>query len=144
VAAAVWADSNFTKRTLIWRGSHHVAEVKAEAGMLYVATGSSKGGFRRQGWNYGVRGVTARHRRLADNFGWFRIERIRNTSEGITVVAIPVWCVVVLSLVVPACALCRHVLKNRLRAYRVANGLCQRCGYDLRGNPGRCPECGFG
>jgi hypothetical protein len=34
----------------------------------------------------------------------------------------------------------RHV--RTLRLERVFAGQCLRCGYDLRINPGRCPECG--
>jgi hypothetical protein len=34
----------------------------------------------------------------------------------------------------------RHL--GRLRVERVFAATCARCGYDLRVNPGRCPECG--
>jgi rubrerythrin len=33
--------------------------------------------------------------------------------------------------------------RGRTRAkLRSRRGLCPVCGYDLRGSPGRCPECG--
>src|SRR5262245_14877081 len=58
------------------------------------------------------------------------VERSRSGSE----VFIPLW--------MPALAfgsflgLCIH------RPSRRRLGLCHRCGYDLRGSPGACPECG--
>jgi hypothetical protein len=38
-------------------------------------------------------------------------------------------------------AIAAHLHRQEVRARR-ANGLCIQCGYDLRGTPERCPECG--
>jgi len=32
--------------------------------------------------------------------------------------------------------------RRKLVRQRASLGLCRRCGYDLRGSPSRCPECG--
>jgi hypothetical protein len=32
--------------------------------------------------------------------------------------------------------------RDRIEESRRSQGLCTRCGYDLRGSPTRCPECG--
>ena len=59
--------------------------------------------------------------------------------------AIPLW-----ALLIAVIALCglpalfstaRHDRRDQ-RLYRIANGLCVKCGYDLRGNPDVCPGCG--
>ena len=36
----------------------------------------------------------------------------------------------------------RRVYLNARTDRRLAAGLCPCCGYDVRGNSGRCPECG--
>lgn len=63
--------------------------------------------------------------------------RWETTHEGMfdRAVAMPLWLV---SVLLGACPIIW--LYRRLRGHR--EGHCQRCGYDLRGSPGRCPECG--
>ena len=53
-------------------------------------------------------------------------------------VAVPWWVVVACSAAPPAVWLARHLRQRGRRG----SGLCPRCGYDLRGTPDRCPECG--
>lgn len=55
-----------------------------------------------------------------------------------TIIAIPLWLVILLSATPPAVAFVhRHRTRRRARAH-----LCPSCHYDLRATPARCPECG--
>lgn len=55
-----------------------------------------------------------------------------------TIVAMPLWLIIlVLALPIVPPGVRLVVRRRRLRANR-----CTSCGYDLRGAPGRCPECG--
>jgi hypothetical protein len=64
---------------------------------------------------------------------------IENPSRQHMLVAHHLFAFAVTALL-PATWLTRRLLSRR-RARRLA-GLCPACGYDLRGSPGRCPECG--
>ena len=50
----------------------------------------------------------------------------------------PHWFAVLVLSVLPARALATRAIRRK----RARRGLCRACGYDLRGTPGRCPECG--
>ena len=55
-----------------------------------------------------------------------------------TVISVPFWAVIVVTLALPLFA-----LRRRLRDRRWSReGRCRACGYDLRASPDRCPECG--
>jgi hypothetical protein len=65
----------------------------------------------------------------------------KRPSRSDRIVLVPCW------LAALACALLPGIWVTRWRRTRnarrrLAAGLCPRCGYDLRGSPGRCPECG--
>lgn len=51
---------------------------------------------------------------------------------------VPYWLPALISLLLPAFSLAAAVRRRRRRR----RGCCARCGYDLRGSPDRCPECG--
>lgn len=56
-------------------------------------------------------------------------------------VTVPIWSMTCLAGVLSMPGLLQ--LRRRHRLHRKASyGLCQRCGYDLRATPERCPECG--
>ena len=56
---------------------------------------------------------------------------------------IPAWQLAALFALPPAAWLLANVLRRRRRQRRALLGCCTECGYDLRGSPARCPECGM-
>jgi hypothetical protein len=53
-------------------------------------------------------------------------------------VALPHWLFIATSAILPVFWVTRLVGRRR----RLRTGRCTRCGYDLRGTPAQCPECG--
>lgn len=88
----------------------------------------------RQAWDWLVND-SAGNAAVAAGFRW-----ASGTYHGssYTLVAAPY-----LGLIVPTAILPILWLIRRVRTARfTTTGRCARCGYDLRGTPGRCPECG--
>lgn len=72
------------------------------------------------------------------SFLWIRVE-FRLTGEAMWMLILPHWIVLVLTALLPIWTCFRLV---RSRYQRLPAGRCRKCGYDLRGTPHRCPECG--
>lgn len=60
------------------------------------------------------------------------------SSATLTVALVANWVLCLFGAILPAYWLVRHRRARR----RARLGLCPTCGYDLRGTPDRCPECG--
>src|SRR5205814_183626 len=60
-------------------------------------------------------------------------------AHGMT---LPLWLLCALTGIWPTLRAI-HGMKAERGKQRLAQGLCPRCGYDLRATPERCPECGW-
>ena len=78
----------------------------------------------------------ASYRLNALGFQYLALGNSRAASHRMVIV--PIWAVALATAVMPTWRLHQ---RRRLRL-RSATGLCLTCGYDLRGTPHRCPECG--
>jgi hypothetical protein len=73
----------------------------------------------------------------------FQVAVVRDIGGGdpsfyYSFVSAPIW-----AICLPLAWISQRWIRRTLRLrHRVGQGLCLHCGYDLRGTPERCPECG--
>jgi hypothetical protein len=83
--------------------------------------------------------------RRATSWGWLGVTGFaaEHPRVGMTTayLILPSWLVAALCAPLPLLWL-RRCLRHRGSSPRAFQSRCSSCGYDLRGTPGRCPECG--
>ena len=83
---------------------------------------------------------------ISHRFGPFGYTHTTSTNPSLVkatgyIFMFPHWLLVLILPIAPALAL-RGYFRHRSTRFRLAHGLCLRCGYDTRATPDRCPECG--
>jgi hypothetical protein len=137
-----WCDKLVTARE---RGDHLICT--SEFGLLVIEIEASQKGVVQRGWSRFDTQLPRRfgHRDSLLGFaayrGWSR-HYLPLPPAPLWGVSIPYWFIFIASAAIP----CMWVARQRRRwriAARLRDGLCQRCGYDLRASAKRCPECGL-
>jgi len=85
--------------------------------------------------------LTSRRLSLADvsfRFGGFVYWVGQSFTEYCHCISVPLWYISIITGILPI----RWEYVRRRRSIRNRENRCQKCGYDLRASPDRCPECG--
>src|SRR4051794_22769299 len=86
---------------------------------------------RHRNWERGFIGY-----RQAPIYDYFRAQGVE--LGFVYAVYAPMWMLITLAFLPPSV----WMLVQLRERYRVKEGHCSKCGYDLRATPDRCPECG--
>jgi len=89
------------------------------------------------------------NRAALGNVGWYHFgiliwqfqPPLAPTGKINSLVYIPYWLTIAFAIL-PGMQAFIKLRRRRQRVYRMSQGLCLTCGYDLRASPDRCPECG--
>jgi hypothetical protein len=120
-----WETDSGEDVSRFWRGPHKIAWSSQPA----MQVGGLSGALRHGGCG----------------FAWDNYDRVHAfvvpSGQAMTrerVVVVPDWFLVLILGTLPV----MRILAWRRQRRRKSKGLCLRCGYDLRGSDGICPECG--
>ena len=143
LSIALWFRSQSVMDRLVFTNDHTYLELNGRRGGVWVLWETRPQPRLRLDVEYDRRSPNALIQRP---FHWwhelgFLVER--SVRGGIrpgvaTRIAFPYWFIVILTGVMPARLLTCSVRRRRQQS----QGVCVRCGYDLRASSGQCPECG--
>jgi hypothetical protein len=155
----LWVRSHFVGERLVWErdrpgsGEFRGAAVRSSAGGLelshYSASPTDAAGsasmrlaVERQPFRYEAN--------TSPSYPWlgsprpstFGFQSSRDTGLPGRRFVVPYWFLTLAVSSPAALQLASALLRRRRSRRRAAQGLCLSCGYNLRGTPDRCPECG--
>jgi hypothetical protein len=85
--------------------------------------------------------VEAFHTNVRHTFLGIGYSRSWSVNDTDVTMDAPLWLMSLMTAMLPAVALRRRLVRRR--RHEPGKYPCERCGYDLRATPDRCPECGM-
>jgi hypothetical protein len=154
-----WLSSTESLTVLSWKPTSPVATVRWELHSIggrvaLLRCSTDAGPTWRGGGRFGVGGLRGIPSVIIERdfipagdagvagFAFWWVTRSGDVPSGSRgVVMVPYWALALPFAVAPALSL-RGSIRRKQQARRRRAARCPACGYDLRGTPGRCPECG--